>query len=57
MLDLTHSTCKGVTAQCLFGVPGVTPLPISNSVLLLSDNRNIMDYWIFNARYCFKYVF
>ena len=27
------------------------------SVMLWSDNRNIMDYWMFAARYCFKYVF
>ena len=25
------------------------------SVMLWSDNRNIMDYWMFAARYCFKY--
>ena len=25
--------------------------------MLSSDNGNIMDYWIFNARYCFEYVF
>ena len=24
--------------------------------MLSSDNRNIMDYWIFNARYCLEYV-
>ena len=27
------------------------------SVMLWSDNRNIMDYWMFVARYCFKYGF
>ena len=27
------------------------------SVMLWSDNRNIMDYWMFVARYCFKYDF
>ena len=51
-----------VTSQLLYGVPGVTLFPYfslasSCSVMLLSDNRNIMDYWIFNARYCFEYVF
>ena len=51
-----------VTHQCLFEVPDVTLVPYfslasSGSVMLSSDNRNIMDYWIFNARYCFEYVF
>ena len=26
-------------------------------VMLWSDNGNIMDYWMFVARYCFKYGF
>ena len=30
---------------------------VKSGVMLSSDNRNIMDYWIFNARYCFEYVF
>ena len=51
-----------VTHQCLFEVPDVTLVPYFSlvslcSVMLSSDNRNIMDYWIFNARYCFEYVF
>ena len=51
-----------VTRQCLFKVPDVTLVPYFSlaslcSVMLSSDNRNIMDYWIFNARYCFEYVF
>ena len=29
-----------VTSQLLCGVPGVTLFPISNSVMLSSDNRN-----------------
>ena len=60
---------KGVTSQFLCNVPDVTLVPnfgrilvalLSNvkcSVMLWSDNRNIMDYWMFVARYCFKYVF
>ena len=52
---------KCVTRQCLFKVPDVTLVPNFSlaslcSVMLSSDNRNIMDYWIFNARYCFEYV-
>ena len=27
------------------------------SVMLWSDNRNIMDYWMFVAGYCFEYGF
>ena len=27
------------------------------SVMLWNDNRNIMDYWMLVARYCFKYDF
>ena len=58
-----------VTCQCLFNVPNVTLIPyfgrilvasLSNvkcSVMLWSDNRNILDYWIVVARYCFKYDF
>ena len=30
---------------------------VKYSVMLWSDNRNILDYWIFIARYCFKYDF
>ena len=29
---------------------------VESSIMLSSDNRNNMDYWIFNARYCFEYV-
>ena len=51
-----------VTSQFLCKVPDVTLVPYFSlaslcSVMLSSDNRNIMDYWIFNARYCFEYVF
>ena len=28
---------------------------VKYSVMLWSDNRNILDYWIFVARYCFKH--
>ena len=56
-----------VTSQFLCNVSDVTLVPnfgrilvasLSNvkcSVMLWSDNRNIMDYWMFVARYCFKY--
>ena len=30
---------------------------VKSRVMLSSDNRNNMGYWIFNSRYCFKYVF
>ena len=51
-----------VTSQFLCGVLDVTLVPYFGlaslcSVMLSSDNRNIMDCWIFNARYCFEYVF
>ena len=60
-----------VTSQFLCNVSDVILVPyfgririliasLSNvkcSVMLWSDNRNIMDYWIFAAGYCFKYVF
>ena len=53
---------QSVTRQCLFKVPDVILVPYFSlaslcRVMLSSDNRNNMDYWIFNARYCFKYVF
>ena len=65
MLHLYYNeivSIKFVTHQCLFEVPDVTLVPYFSlvslcSVMLSSDNRNIMDYWIFNARYCFEYVF
>ena len=58
-----------VTSQFLCNVSDVTLFPnfgriivasLSNvkcSVMLWSDNRNIMDYWMLTARYCFEYVF
>ena len=54
-----------VTIQCnveipYFGRIRILIASLSNvkcSVMLWSDNRNIMDYWIFVARYCFKYDF
>ena len=54
-----------VTIQCnvvvpCFGRIRILIASLSNvkcSVMLWSDNRNIMDYWMFVARYCFKYVF
>ena len=67
MTDFSLSHCRSilnvvVTRQCLFKVPDVTLVPYFSlaslcSVMLSSDNGNIMDYWIFNARYCFEYVF
>ena len=57
----TITLCLVVTSQFLCGVLDVTLVPYFSlaslcSVMLSSDNRNIMDYWIFNARYCFEYV-
>ena len=58
-----------VTSQFLCNVSDVILVPnfshilvasLSNvkcSVMLWSDNRNIMDYWMLAARYCFKYDF
>ena len=58
-----------VTSQFLCNVSDVTLVPnfgriivasLSNvkcSVMLWSDNRNIMDYWMFVAGYCFEFVF
>ena len=54
-----------VTIQCYVVIPyfgriRILIASLSNvkcSVMLWSDNRNIMDYWMFAARYCFKYVF
>ena len=60
---------ESVTSQFLCNVSDVTLVPnfgrilvasLSNvkcSVMLWSDNRNIMDYWMSVARCCFKYVF
>ena len=56
---------RGVTIQCgvvvpYFGQIRILIASLSNvkcSVMLWSDNRNIMDYWMFVARYCFKYDF
>ena len=54
-----------VTIQCnivipYFGRIRILIASLSNvkcSVMLWSDNRNIMDYWMLAARYCFKYDF
>ena len=54
-----------VTIQCnvvipYFGRIRILIASLSNvkcSVMLWSDNRNIMDYWMFVARYCFRYDF
>ena len=58
-----------VTSQFLCNVSDVILVPnfgrilvasLSNvkcSVMLWSDNRNIMGYWMLAARYCFKYDF
>ena len=54
-----------VTIQCnvvipYFGRIRILIASLSNvkcSVMLWSDNRNIMDYWTLAARYCFKYDF
>ena len=46
---MTKNTCEAfgsVTSQCLFNVPDVT--------LFICY---FMDYWMFFARYCFKYGF
>ena len=62
---LCINTLACVTIQCnvvipYFGRIRILIASLSNvkcSVMLWSDNRNIMDYWMFAARYCFKYVF
>ena len=54
-----------VTIQCnvvipYFGRIRILIASLSNvkcSVMLWSDNRNIMDYWTLAAGYCFKYDF
>ena len=59
------SMLKSVTIQCnvvipYFGRIRILIASLSNvkcSVMLWSDNGNIMDYWMFVARYCFKYDF
>ena len=49
-----------VTSQCPCDDPYFSLASLYNvkySVMLWSDNRNILDYWISVARYCFKYNF
>ena len=66
-LEHNFKILHSVTSQFLCNVSDVTLVPnfgrilvasLSNvkcSVMLWSDNRNILDYWSFAARYCFKY--
>ena len=49
--------CVGFRVLLCFRVLVALLSNVKSSVMLSSDNRNNMDYWIFNARYCFKYVF
>ena len=64
-INVELKTNVPVTIQCnvvvpYFGRICVLIASLSNvkySVMLWSDNRNILDYRIFVARYCFKYVF
>ena len=55
-----HKSISGNVVVPYFGRIRILVASLSNvkcSVMLWSDNRNIMDYWMFVARYCFKYDF